>query len=352
MFDDSEEVLVPCEIAVDLPPEFDISLLNSLNRFLAADPDPILTFIGGEPLLNCDLILRIMDEAPCRRFMLQTNGLLLQEMPALYRNRFETILISIDGDELLTDYHRGERVYQRLLKNARILRDEGFSGELIARMTVDEDTDIYHAVLHLATLKENPFSSIHWQMDANFSGGYNKRHFSDWVNESYNPGITALARYWVDQMKQTGKVPIWYPFLQTTEDLLLQRPSCLRCGSGVTNFTIQTDGSITPCPIMIGMNGYLLGNIRSADPLNLPRSGPGTPCTECSILDFCGGRCLYSNIVRPWPVEGIDTVCSTVHHLRSVLLDLLPTIVDLIDCGVIHPSSFVHTRFNGCEIIP
>ncbi|MDO9538932.1 MAG: TIGR04084 family radical SAM/SPASM domain-containing protein [Methanocalculus sp.] len=352
MFDDLETVPFPCEISIDLPAEFDISLLSSLKKFIAADPAPVLTFIGGEPLLRSDLICRIMDETPCERYMLQTNGLLLGKLPAVYRNRFETILISIDGDENLTNYHRGEGVYRGVLKNARMLREDGFTGELIARMTVDEDTDILSSVLHLAMIEDNPFSSIHWQMDAGFWGDYHRRSYSDWVEKSYNPGITALARHWVDHMAQTGEVLFWYPFLQTTEDLLLERISGLRCGSGVTNFTIQTDGSIIPCPIMIGMSDYVLGDIRSGDPLNLPPVFPGSPCTECSISEFCGGRCLYSNVVRPWPVEGIETVCSTVYHLRSVLNALLPTIQNLINEKVIDISSFAHTRFNGCEIIP
>jgi radical SAM protein with 4Fe4S-binding SPASM domain len=153
-------------------------------------------------------------------------------------------------------------------------------------------------------------------------------------------------------MQMYGEVLRWYPFLQTTEDLLQNRPSGLRCGSGVTNFTIQTDGSITPCPIMIGMNEYLLGDIWSADPTRLREVRPRHPCNRCSIAEFCGGRCLYSNIIRPWPQEGRDAVCSTIHHLRSELIASLSIIRTLLKDGRIDPGSFAHTRYNGCEIIP
>ncbi|WP_460372544.1 TIGR04084 family radical SAM/SPASM domain-containing protein [Methanocalculus sp. MC3] len=350
--DDEDECASPCDIAVDLPVEFDRSLKSPLYRFLAADPEPVLTFIGGEPLLMHDLICEIMDEAPCNRFMLQTNGILLDRMPAAYRNRFETILISIDGDEATTDQNRGEGVYRRALQNARLLREEGFTGELIARMTVDEETDIAASVLHLASLEDSPFTSIHWQMDANFSGDYKRRHFAEWASANYNRGISSLIDHWVSHMQSDGEVLRWYPFLQTTEDLLQNRPSGLRCGSGVTNFTIQTDGSIIPCPIMIGMNEYLLGDIRSADPTRLREVRPHHPCTVCSIAEFCGGRCLYSNIIRPWPQEGRDAVCSTIHHLRSELIASLPIIRTLLQDGRIDPGSFAHTRYNGCEIIP
>lgn len=349
---EEDESGITSDIAVDLPLEFDRSLISPLKRFLAADPDPILTFIGGEPLLKRDLICEIMDQVPSTRFMLQTNGILLDTVPGAYRNRFETILISIDGNEERTDQNRGSGVYRQVLSNARLLREEGFAGELIARMTVHEGTDIAGSVLHLASLEDSPFTSIHWQIDANFSGDYRKRHFTEWVDTSYNRGISQLIDHWVSHMQAEGEVLRWYPFLETTEDLLVNRPSGLRCGSGVTNYTIQTDGSIIPCPIMIGMSGYRLGDIYSADPTCLPEIHPGSPCTECSITTFCGGRCLYSNIVRPWPEEGRDAVCSTVRHLRSELIAHLPAMQRLIQEKRIDQSSFSHTRFNGCEIIP
>ena len=47
--------------------------LEDLYQFLAKDPDCVLTFLGGEPLLRSVLVMEIMDHAPVRRFMLQTN---------------------------------------------------------------------------------------------------------------------------------------------------------------------------------------------------------------------------------------------------------------------------------------
>lgn len=341
-----------CEVSYDLPPDFDSALLPSLYSFLKKDPDPVLTFIGGEPLLKTDLICRIMDHIPRGRFMLQTNGLLLDRLPAEYRNRFETILISIDGDEATTDQNRGDGVYSSIITIARGIRREGFGHEIIARMTIDEETDIAASVLHLQNLKDSPFTSIHWQINANFNSDYSKRHFSDWVLNSYNPGISELIQYWVDHMYSHAEVLAWYPFLQTTLDLLVHNNTGLRCGSGSSNYTIQADGSVVPCPIMIGLKDTVVGDIRSNDPFDLPKVVPGPPCTDCAIIDFCGGRCLYSNLIRPWPEEGIRAVCSTVHHLRSSLVAHLPAIQGLIDDQTITLSSFAHTRYNGCEIIP
>ena len=288
-------------VDADLPVELDFDL-TVLYEFLKKDPDATLTFYGGEPLLRADLIETIVQNAPVRRFMIQTNGILLDKLPQDIVNRFSTILVSIDGRRDLTDAGRGSGVYDRVMANARKIRAGGFLGELIARMTVTERTDISDAVRYLADNPDFPFSSIHWQVDANFAGDYALRCFREWVTESYNPGIRSLVRYWVDHMEESGQVMKWYPFLDPMEDLLLGRDSRLRCGSGYVNYSIMTDGSIGPCPIMIGCPGTTLvisppptrrclqrlmwaGNVMTAGSGN--SAGVGA-CTQ--ILPGRGGR--------------------------------------------------------------
>jgi len=236
--------------------------------------------------------MEIMDGAPVERFMIQTNGVLLSRLPARYRNRFETILVSLDGTEDLTDRHRGNGTYRRVMDNMHELTRDGFSGELIARMTVGEDTDIHEAVWALAENPCYPFRSIHWQLDADFAGDAWMRTFSEWTRESYNPGIRSLVRDWVACMESGEGVRRWYPFLQPMQDLMEGRNSSLRCGSGYANYTIMTDGHIGPCPVMVGLRDYYVGHIATADPLVLPQVSIDSGCSKCSLFGFCGGRCL------------------------------------------------------------
>ena len=77
----------------------------------------------------------------------------------------------------------------------------GITGELIARMTVTEKTDIVEAVHYLASNPDYSFSSIHWQLDANFAGDFSQRRFREWALDSYNPGIRTLVDDWVDHME-------------------------------------------------------------------------------------------------------------------------------------------------------
>jgi len=335
----------------ELPTDLSVSL-PSLYQFLSHDPDAVLTFYGGEPLMRSDLVHEIIQNAPVKRFMLQTNGTLLHTMEPGDLMKFETMLVSIDGPEWLTDANRGTGTYRSVVDNLNYIQELGYPGELIARMTVNERTDIYDAVTFLSDNDDFCFSSIHWQIDANFANDYHSRHFAEWVESSYNPAITRLVRVWLDCMKAHRKVMRWYPFLDPTEDLLNGNLSRLRCGAGYANYSIMTDGSIAACPVMVGMKDYYLGHIDYSDPLHLPELPVQGRCTECKILDFCGGRCLYSTITRPWTEEQNRVLCRTIAHLRECLAGSLPEVSGLIRNGVILPDSFFHTKFNGCEIIP
>jgi uncharacterized protein len=339
------------EIDPHLPPELDFNL-DLLYSFLQKDPNPTLTFYGGEPLLRADLITRIVQEAPVHRFMMQTNGILLDQLPPEIINCFLTILVSLDGREGLTDANRGSGTYRRVMENIKKIRRYGYNRELIARMTVTESTDIVDEVHWLSDNPEYSFSSVHWQLDANFSNDFSHRCFKDWVYDSYNPGILRLLTDWVDHMEDEGKVLKWYPFLDPMEDLLQGRPSRLRCGSGHANYSIMTDGNIAPCPVMLGMSEYYVGHIRDADPQNLKVIAVNGECANCRILEFCGGRCLYSNITKPWGEAERRLVCSTVENLHEGMKHVLPRVKNLIAGGRINLADFSHEKFNGCEIIP
>ena len=352
-FGDLKESDAERDLVIDeqLPIELDYDL-KILFDFLNKDPFPVITFYGGEPLLRADLINRIVEEAPAGRFMIQTNGLLLDRLSPETVNRFSTILVSIDGDEKLTDANRGSGVYSRVIGNIRKIRASGYGGELIARMTVTEKTNIRDAVRYLACNPDYSFSSIHWQIDANFSGDFALRRFGKWAQESYNPGIQLLVDDWIGRMNTDQKVLRWYPFLDPLEDLLDGRASQLRCGSGYANYSIMTDGSIGPCPVMVGMSQYYVGHISSSHPLKLPRVPVRGECTDCRILSFCGGRCLFSSIAQPWEKPERRLVCGTVENLRHALVKALPRVCNLLEEGRISPGDFLHEKFNGCEIIP
>jgi len=325
-----------------------------LANFCQKDADCVVTFYGGEPLLCADEIRRVMDTVRPKHFMIQTNGLLFDRLDSEYVNRFHTVLVSVDGEAALTDSYRGKGTFRKVIDNLKVIRANGFKGELIARMTVMEHTDIYRQVTWLLDNDDFNFSSVHWQLNAGFWGNdYVRRDFKGWSETSYIPGLARLARFWVDEMEAKGVVHRLYPFLGIADSLLFnEKPCLLRCGGGWVNYAIQTDGYIIPCPTMWGMKDYYLGHVGTADPLKLRKLFVSEPCRDCSILDVCGGRCLYANITRRWSKEAYEEVCNTVNGLVSAIEAELPRIRGLMDEGEVSRQDFEFLKYNGCEIIP
>jgi putative peptide-modifying radical SAM enzyme len=342
------------EVDYNLPRRINYDI-NLLSKICEKDPDCVLTFYGGEPLLGIDKVKQIMDSVLPKQYMIQTNGLLLDKLEPKYVNHFHTILVSIDGEEALTDYYRGKGTFRKVINNLKLIRQNGFAGELIARVTVMEKTDIYKQIRWLLDNDEFSFSSIHWQLNAGFWGNdYQRRNFEEWSKKNYIPGVAKLTRFWVDQMKQKGVVLKLYPLLGIANSLLNQENDCLmRCGGGWINYAIQTDGHIIPCPTMWGMKKYYLGNISNTDPLNLKKIFVDQPpCINCSILNVCGGRCLYANITKRWNDEDYGKVCATVAELVKAVKTETSRIQRLISNGTIALKDFDFLKYNGCEIIP
>ena len=229
--EDFDEDFSNTEVDYSLPKKMNYNL-KMLEDFCRKDHDCILTFYGGEPLLCTDEIRLIMNNLKSKHFMIQTNGLLFNRLESDYVNRFHTVLVSVDGDQALTDYYRGKGTFSQVVNNLKLIRQNGFKGELIARMTVMEQTDIYKQVTWLLNNDEFSFSSVHWQLNAGFwKNDFARRNFKRWSRESYNPGIVKLAKFWVDQMEQKGVVLKLYPLLGVAQSLLTgEKESLLRCG--------------------------------------------------------------------------------------------------------------------------
>jgi uncharacterized protein len=351
--EDFDEDFSGIEVDYSLPRRISYDL-NLLADFCRKDPECVLTFYGGEPLLRTDEIKRIMDDVHPKRFMIQTNGVFLDRLEPEYVNRLHTILVSIDGDEDLTDYYRGTGTFRKVLENLKLIVNNGFKGELIARMTVMEQTDIYRQVKWLLENTCFTFKSVHWQLNAGFwRNDYKRRAFKNWSEKHYIPQVENLTRFWVDEMENKRIVHKLYPFLGIANSLLFgEETTLLRCGGGWINYAIQTDGTIIPCPTMWGMKDYYLGHIRDADPLTLSKVLIGNPCTKCNIKGVCGGRCLYANITRRWSDEAYKSVCKTVNELIKAIKVQLPRIRQVINKGIVSQRDFEFLKYNGCEIIP
>jgi len=335
------------------PKEIQYSL-EELGAFLGRDSNPVLEFYGGEPLLRLGTMKEIMEAAP-GRFAVQTNGMFLDGIEPRMLQRIHTMLVSVDGTKEVTDHERGPGVYDRLMRNVKLVRERGFPGDLVARMTVVQGTDVVENVKHL--LATGLFDHVHWQLDFSMfwdAGDDNEPGLPEWIEE-YNAGVSSLVRWWVAEMKRSGRVMGIVPFVGVMKSLLSGEKSRLRCGSGVDFFAIMPDGRISACPVAIDFDFSVVGSLKESSPRSLRDSvSIGEPCTSCDTLGVCGGRCLLVNRSQSLLREdGYAMICGTVKHLVAELTVALPTVESLIEGGVVRKTDFEYPEFNnGCEIIP
>jgi uncharacterized protein len=344
---------VELNIDYSLPQKINYEIKDLID-FINQDPKPTLIFYGGEPILELEKMNKIMKNTAPDRFILQTNGMLLDKLDREKINNFNTILVSIDGDEKTTDINRGKGSHKVIINHLKELKKSGFEGELIARMTVPVNTQIDKEVNWLLFNQDFTFTSIHWQLDALFwQNDFNFIEFSNWSQNIYNYGVKKLVKMWVKRIEESSEVLKIYPFIGIMHSLLLGEESKLRCGAGWNTFNIQTDGKIAPCPVMAGLKDYYIGDIWASKPQDLRDSCKiGKPCINCEISALCGGRCLYANSTKFWGEEGFKLVCKTVANLIDSLIRFEPTIRKLIDDGKIKIDDFNYDRYNSCEIIP
>jgi len=345
-----------CGGGSDTPPKDIQYPIDDLKKFISLDKYPILEFYGGEPLLRIETIKNIMDSMPHAKFVIQTNGMNLDKLESKYLEMFHSILISIDGKKTVTDKERGDGVYDRILQNIKIIRQKCFRGDIVARMTVAQGTDIYENVMHLIALDEY-FDHVHWQLDFEMfweAWEHTVPGLPEWI-DSYNSGISSLVKWWIGEMERTGRMAGIVPFIGIMRSLLHGEKSRLRCGSGIDFFTIMPDGRISACPVSIDFDFSVVGSIYEDVPSSLvDRSNVGEPCLSCDIFSICGGRCLFVNRSQQLLREdGYEMICRTVKHLVKELQEALPHIRRLVDAGVIDLTAFDYPGFNnGCEIIP
>ena len=326
---------------------------EKLKEFLLKDPEPVLIFYGGEPLLEIKKIQEIIDFLKNTRvkFRMQTNGKLLDKISIEYLNKIDKILISIDGNKTRTDYNRGKGTYEKVISNLRKITSEGYKGEIIARMTIAQDCpDIYEQVRFLIENSDFKFNSIHWQLDVGFyESDFNENNIKNFI-DNYNSSISKLIDYWIKKAEKGNFIKI-YPFIGILNRILsLDNSQGLMCGAGHSGYAITTNGKIVACPIMNNIKSFEAGTLdtfpKKLKKFSVPK------CKNCDYYSYCGGRCLYWRSACLWPEKGDELICKSIKHLIKELKNQESKIKDLLDKKIITKKEFDYEKYFGPEIIP
>ena len=96
--------------------KYDIEQLAAFIERQLGGKEIYVTFYGGEPTLNREMMETVMRRFPSFRYQLQTNGTLLDNLPDWLLHKLSNVLVSIDGGEAITDGYRGRGIYRQVLR--------------------------------------------------------------------------------------------------------------------------------------------------------------------------------------------------------------------------------------------
>ena len=285
-----------------------------------------IDFFGGEPLLNFDVIKRVVEYARSIetakgkrfRFTLTTNGLLLDDKTADYVNEnMDNLVLSIDGRKETHDGLRrrpgGAGTYGAVVENF-LSATRKRSKSWYARGTFTaRNMDFTKDALHLADIGLDRISLEPVVSPADpaldFEPGAQKIIEAEYEKLAYDMFVRESGGH-----ENGGR-----PFAFFHFDVDLDSGPCLArrikgCGAGYEYAAVTPDGSLYPCHQFAGERRFRIGDVYGGvDAPETVRSFINTSiytkdeCRVCWAKYFCGGGCAANawhynkDIARPNP---------------------------------------------------
>ncbi|QDU69569.1 radical SAM/SPASM domain-containing protein [Engelhardtia mirabilis] len=283
-------------------------------------PDVEITFFGGEPLLNFDLIKRLVDYSKSREaetgkafyYQVTTNGTLLTDEIIAYMVEHEfSVMLSIDGPPELNDRHRvdlggrgtGAKAIEWGKKLVEAQRAAGLR-EAMVRVTLTHQNSDGAAVE--SYLRSEGFGRV---MLGSSNGRANKNDEFDLTpqdNQRTRDASDQTIAAYVTWLEGRGPRPSEAHNLeQGVAQFLpsLQGPSTapsIRCGVGRNMQAITRDGKIYPCHRYAGEDAFLLGDLETGldetklrDYYDRLLGVKEEHCSKCWARITCGGQCPW-----------------------------------------------------------
>lgn len=293
-----------------------------------------LGFFGGEPLIEADLVARLIDDAAEKAecsgvavvFGLTTNGTIDTALAWSVMTRPELRLaISHDGLPAVHDRHRVTAdcllTSSRVLATMRRLLDAGKEFRVV--LVVRPDT-VAELPAGLEYLYEEDVRQFDPSLDL----------WTTWSmrdGEALVESVRRCADFWADRLPDCGVS--WF---DEKAARLARVPTIesARCGFGYSEIAVAPSGNLYPCERLIGADDpsnpmRLAGHVDDGDDFldRRPQAGKSAAeCSQCAISAICSTSCRCSNYIRTGDVgrpDGLlclwDQTCfrETVRALRT-----------------------------------
>lgn len=283
----------------------DFLIENSGNRVnLEVD------FFGGEPLLNFDVVKRLVEygrnrEKPCNkkfRFTLTTNGVLLNEEVMEFANKeMANVVLSIDGRKEVHDKMRpfpnGAGSYDVIIpKFLEFAKQRGEKSYYVRGTFTHHNLDFSKDVLHLNDLGFDQISIEPVVAPENTDYAIKKEDLPK-LFEEYDK----LAREMLSRRRK-GKGFNFFHFMIDLEGGPCVAKRLSGCGSGTEYLAVTPWGDLYPCHQFTGMEEFLLGNVHEGikrqdicNNFKLCNVYAKEECKKCFAKFYCSGGCAANS---------------------------------------------------------
>lgn len=276
-----------------------------------------VTFFGGEPLLNWEVLQRVVEycESLERQtgktftFEVITNATLLDAEKARYLAEKKFLLmVSIDGWEEMHNYNRpaigGANRYAEIVENAQvansIYKSLGLRPIKVRANLTHKYHDHYETVRQLQSLGFERVAVAPIEPLPHSSPSPSSLTEDD-CDE--NLAVHRLRDFAVLKKINSGEL------LSDEEEELIsgypqeRLPLALKgitCGTGRNTQCIDTKGNIYPCHRYEGMEAFIIGNIfeghneeKTMRYYRMVNGNATSRCHSCWIRDYCAGGCAW-----------------------------------------------------------
>lgn len=298
---------------------------------------PHITFFGGEPLLNYEVLKYCVEYCHTLElesdktftFSITTNGTICNdEIEKFFTENKIHVLLSIDGSKDIQDVNRprqgGGGSYDLVLQNInRFKRING--GNLTARATICHPN--YDFVDIKKSLLAIGFTQVQMSLvDVNSASTLFVGSKDGTVNVDLINGYNALADDYINTIKTIG-ISDNKHFTSMLADFYFKNMRITGCGAGQRGFAIGTDELIYPCHRFMGMTEYSVGSLTNGIDRTktlLYRHNnviEKEDCQKCWAKFACAGSCSHICVTQENDIMKAPSMyCENFKALYEIVL--------------------------------
>ena len=299
---------------------------QSIDRLIAeAEPgvDLVVGFMGGEPLLNRELVHHITHYAKQKgaenqhkiRFSITTNGTLVTaEDATLFAAHQFNVSISLDGPKSLNNRLRptpsGRGSYEAVMQGLAQLTAQR-PGHLSARFTVTPQTERLLPILeHVLSLGVDDAGFAPVLVSPNPDYAFQASEFQQFLQHMVECGEACK------QHQLSGQRFPFTNFETALNEIHRGSHRPYPCGAGAGYLSVNAQGKLYACHRLVDDDQWAMGSVQQGSDIDARTQLLShnhvdfmQPCSDCWARYLCGGGCYHEvnkrgriacNYIRGW----------------------------------------------------